>query len=91
MEDKKITVQELQFAVEQDVTAMVQEIVEAMNNAKAGSIIADSEEPVRDANAKFKQQIYQKALDLLRQKQEAFSPSAEVTEQGQQSGNSSDD
>ncbi len=91
MEGKKITVKELQLAVEQDVTAMVQEIVEAMNNAKAGSIIADSEEPVRDANAKFKQQIYQKALDLLQAKQEAFSPSAEVAEQGQQGSNASDD
>ena len=77
MEDKKITVKELQLAVEQEVTEMVQEVVEAMNNAKAGSIIADSEEPVRDANAKFKQKIYQKALDLLQEKQEAFSPSAE--------------
>ncbi len=77
MEDKKITVKELQLAVEQEVTEMVQEVVEAMNSAKAGSIIADSEEPVRDANAKFKQKIYQKALDLLQEKQEAFSPSAE--------------
>ena len=62
MEDKKITVKELQLAVEQEVTQMVQEVVEAMNNAKPGSIIADSEEPVRDANVKFKQQIFQKAL-----------------------------
>ena len=60
MEDKKITVEELQLAVEQEVTQMVQEVVEAMNNAKPGSIIADSEEPVRDANAKFKQQIFAK-------------------------------
>ena len=77
MDDKKITAKELQLAMEQEFTEMVQEVVEAMNNAKAGSIIADSEEPVRDANAKFKQQIFQKALDLLQKKQEAFSPSAE--------------
>ena len=49
MKDTKITVKELQLAVEQEVTEMVQEVVEAMNNAKAGSIIADSEEPVRGA------------------------------------------
>ncbi len=91
MEDKKITAKELQLAMEQEFTEMVQEVVEAMNNAKPGSIIADSEEPVRDANAKFKQQIYQKALDLLQKKQEAFSPSAEDEEQGQQDSNTSDD
>ena len=72
MEDKKITASELQLAMEQELTEMVQEVVEAMNNAKPGSIIADSEEPVRDANAKFKQQIYQKALDLLQKNRRLF-------------------
>jgi len=91
MEDKKITAKELQLAVEQEVTQMVQEVVEAMNNAKAGSIIADSEEPVRDANAKFKQQIFQKALGLLQKKQEAFSPSAHNEEQGTQKSYTPDD
>ena len=91
MEGKKITVKELQFAMEQEVTEMVQEVVEAMNNAKAGSIIADSEEPIRDANAKFKQQIFQKALGLLQKKQEAFSPSAENEEQGKQTDHTPDD
>ena len=91
MDDKKITAKELQLAMEQEFTEMVQEVVEAMNNAKPGSIIADSEEPVRDVNAKFKQQIYQKALDLLQKKQEAFSPSAEDAKQGQQDSDLSDD
>jgi hypothetical protein len=91
MDDKKITAKELQLAMEQEFTEMVQEVVEAMNNAKAGSIIADSEEPVRDANAKFKQQIYQKALDLLQKKQEAFSPSTDDEEQGKQASHTPDD
>jgi len=91
MEDKKITAKELQLAMEQEITEMVQEVVEAMNNAKSGSIIADSEEPVRDANAKFKQQIFQKALSLLQKKQEAFSPSAEDGKQGNQAGHTPDD
>ena len=82
MVDKKITVSELQLAMEQEFTEMIEEVVEAMNQAQAGSIIADSEEPVRDANAKFKQQIFQKALGLLQSKQEAFSPSAENEKQG---------
>lgn len=82
MEDKKITAAELQLAMDQEITEMVQEVVEAMNNAKPGSIIADSEEPVRDANAKFKQQIYQKALDLLQKKQEAFPPQHKMRNKG---------
>ncbi len=90
MDEKKITAKELQLAMEQEFTEMVQDVVEALNNAKPGSIIADSEEPVRDANAKFKQQIYQKALDLLQKKQEAFPPSAEHEEQGQQDSNTPD-
>ncbi len=91
MEAKKITAQELRLALEQEFTEMFQEVVEAMNNAKAGYIIADSEEQVRDANAKFKQQIFQKALDLLQKKQEAFSPSAENEKQGQQKSHTPDD
>jgi hypothetical protein len=91
MDNKKITAKELQLAMEQEFTEMVQEVVEAMNSAKPGSIIADSEEPVRDANAKFKQQIYQKALGLLQQKQEAFPPSADTEEQGKQAGHTPDD
>jgi len=39
MEDKKITAAELQLAMEQEFTEMVQEVVETMNNAKPGSII----------------------------------------------------
>ncbi len=91
MNDKKITAKELQHVMEQSLNAMFQEVADAMNTARPGSIIADSEEPVRDANAKFKQQIYQKALDLLHKKQEAFSPSADDEEQGKQDRNASDD
>ena len=91
MEGKKITVKELQLALEKEFAGMVQEVVEAMNNAEPGSIIADSEEPVRDANAKFKQQVFQKALSLLQKKQEAFSPSAENAKQGKQTGHTPDD
>lgn len=91
MDDKMITAKELQAALDQELHALFQEVAAAMNQARAGSIIADSEEPVRDANAKFKRRIYQKALDLLQQKQEAFSPSADVAKQGEQNGNTSDD
>ena len=36
MDDKKNTVKELQLAMEQEFTEMIQEVVGAMNNAKAG-------------------------------------------------------
>jgi thiamine biosynthesis lipoprotein ApbE len=91
MDDKMITANELQAALDEEIQAMFQEVASAMNHARAGSIIADSEEPVRDANAKFKQKVYQKALDLLQQKQGAFSPSAEAEKQGQQIGHAPDD
>ena len=75
MEDKKITAKELKAAMEIDFDLLVQEVADAMNNATDGRIIAESEEPVRDANAVFRQRIYQKAMDLLQEKREAFSPS----------------
>jgi hypothetical protein len=51
-------------------------VAQAMNAAHAGRIIADTEEPVRQANAVFREQLYEKAIGLLQKKQEAFSPSA---------------
>jgi hypothetical protein len=50
-----------------------------MNAAQAGRIIADTEEPVRQANAVFREQGYEKAISLLQNQQEAFSPSARRT------------
>jgi len=83
MEDNGITTEELKQALSADFDRMVEKIVETMNSAQPGRIIADSEEPVRDANAEFRQQAYAQALRLLQDKQKAFSPSAErVEEQG---------
>ena len=81
MEDKKVTTEELVEALSGDIQRLAEELAEAMNSAQPGRIIADSEEPVRDAHAEFRQRAYQKALSLLQDKQEAFSPSAERTEQ----------
>ncbi len=81
MADKRISAEELKQVLAEDFDLLAEEIAEAMNSAKAGSIIADSEEPVRDANAEFRQRAYQKALSLLQKKQEAFSPSTERAEE----------
>lgn len=84
MEDKFVTAEELEVAWTEDIHRLAEEVAVAMNSAHPGRIIADSEEPVRDANAEFRQQLFEKALGLLQRKQEAFSPSAEgVEEQGQ--------
>lgn len=87
--DGKISVDELKNALAGDIEKLCREVVEAVNQARPGQIIADSEEPVRDANAVFRKQVYQKALELRQQHSEpAFSPSAhpadtEMAKQGQ--------
>jgi len=77
MDDKRITAEELEAELQADVRVLAGQIAQAINRAKAGRIIADSEEPVRDAHAEFRQKAYQRALDLLQDKalQEDFSPS----------------
>jgi hypothetical protein len=84
MEDKKVSVEEIKRALAGDFEQFAQELADAMNAARAGRIIADTEEPVRDANAEFRQRAFQKALRLLQAKQEAFSPWGQRSaEQGQ--------
>lgn len=84
MEGKRVNAEELKRAMAEDFDRLAEEVAEAMNAARDGRIIADSEEPVRDANAVFRQHMYEKAIGLLQQKQEAFSPSGQNTqEQGQ--------
>jgi hypothetical protein len=49
-----------------------------IDTAKAGSIIDDSEEPVRIATGKLRQKIFEKALQMkLDAAQAAFSPSGQ--------------
>ncbi len=77
MEDKKITPEELKAVWAKDVDELAAKVAAAMNSAQPGNIIDDSEEPVRDASAEFRQRLYQKAVNLLQDKQlqEDFSPS----------------
>ena len=50
---------------------------QAINEARAGAIIADSEEIVRQAMAQFRQRVYERAVQLAADKavKAAFSPS----------------
>ena len=76
MDNTKVTAEELKVALAADIDRLAEKTAAAMNAAKAGRIIADSEEPVRDAHAEFRQKAFEQALRLLQNKQEAFSPSA---------------
>jgi len=77
MDDQRIAAEELQAQLQSDLKVLAEEIASAINRARSGRIIADSEEPVRDAHAVFRRKAYQRALDLLQKKalQEGFSPS----------------
>ena len=91
MDGKKVTAEEIEEMLAGDIRALAKEMAAAMNDARAGRIIADSEEPVRDAHGEFRQQAYEKVISLLQAKQEAFSPSAQKTpQQGKQVGDASD-
>lgn len=92
-----ISVTELKKALASDIERLLEEVVLAVSQAPYGRIIADSEEPVRDAAALFRQQLYQKALTLRQQQIEpAFSPSADpadraLAQQGPSKKQCSDD
>jgi DnaJ-domain-containing protein 1 len=81
MDGKGITAEELKQAWREDFDRLAEEVAQAMNSAQPGRIIADSEEPVRDASAEFRQRVYERALGLLQEKQKAFSPSAQRAEE----------
>jgi len=91
MEDRRISVEQLKQAMAADFERLAEEVAEAMNAAKEGHIIADTEELVRDANAEFRERMYAKAIRLLQDKQEAFSPSAERAEEQRPSADDASD
>jgi len=69
-----VTPEALRAAVAKDMERMIAAVSAAVNSAPDGAWIEASEEPVRDALAVFRQQIYQKALQLKVQAAEAAFP-----------------
>jgi len=56
----------------------VNEVADAVDNAPAGRVIADSEEPARDALDRFRQVVYERVLQAKVDAAEAaFPPSAQ--------------
>jgi len=75
----RIDPEELRQAVASDFEKMLKETADALNKARDGAIIADSEGIVRDAMARFRRKVYEKAVQIKADKaaKAAFSPSAQ--------------
>lgn len=72
---KKVSTQQLEKALRGEFKTLLAEVVEAVNQARPGRIIPDSEEQVRQASALFRQRLYERALRLREEHNEqAFSP-----------------
>mgnify|MGYP001457253961 CR=1 FL=1 len=91
MQSKRISAAQVQQAMAEDVKRLAEEVAQAMNAARDGSVIADTEELVRQANAVFREQMYSKAIRLLQDQQEAFSPSARRTAKQRGAGDDGSD
>ena len=76
MDDKRVTAEEIMAVLVGDVRALSEEIAKAMNTARDGSIINDSEIPIWKAHNVFREEVTNKAVRLVQKKHEAFSPSA---------------
>lgn len=72
---EKLTASQLKQAVRGEIDTLIEDVVQAVNGAQPGRIIAESEEPVRQASALFRQRLYERALQFRHQHSEAaFSP-----------------
>lgn len=74
--EAQVSAEELQAQWAAELAELAQQTAAAMNQARAGAIIPDSEEPVREAMARFRQKAYEKAVQLMTDKaaKAAFSP-----------------
>jgi hypothetical protein len=98
-QDKEVRVEpeELRRAMAGEFEQLLKETADALNSARDGAIIADSEGIVRQAVARFRQKVFEKAVQLKADKaaKAAFSPSAQckgsaAQRQGSSGGQSSD-
>ena len=72
----KLDVTQIEILVREDIEKCLQEVTAAVNQAHDGAVIDESEEPVREALARLRQAIYQKAIQMKVDAAEAaFSPS----------------
>ena len=62
--DVKITAEQLNKAMDADYQKLVKQVTSAVNEAPDGAVISGSEELVREAMARFRQKVYEKAVQL---------------------------
>ncbi len=80
--DVRITAEQLTTAMDAEYQKLVKQVEDAVNQAPDGAVISGSEELVRDAMARFRQKVYEKAIQLRTEAaQAAFSPSEEGKDQ----------
>jgi len=73
-----ISAKQLEESLREDVKQCIAVVVEAVNGARVGAIIDDSEEPVRAATAQLRQKIFERAIQMKTNAAEAaFSPSVQ--------------
>jgi len=77
--DREVRIEpgELKQAMAGDFEPLVKETAEALNKARDGAMIADSQWIVGDAMARFRQKVYEKAVQMKAAKaaKAAFPPS----------------
>ncbi len=75
---------ELRQAMQAEFEQLLAETAQALNQARDGAIIADSERIVHEAMARFRQKVYEKAVQMKADKaaKAAFSPSAQCPGNG---------
>ena len=85
MDDRKlpsIDAEKLKELLENEFEQCIADVTQAVNDGRAGSVIDDSEEPVRQAMGVFRQQVFEKAIQMkINAAQAAFSPSEEHEDQ----------
>ena len=62
--DKCISAEHLKKALGPEFERLVQDVAGAVNQAPDGAVIAGSEYQVRDLLAKFRQKVYEKAVQM---------------------------
>ncbi len=83
----RLDVTQLEVLVQEDIEKCLQEVTAAVNQAQDGAIIDQSEEPVREALARLRQAIYEKAIQMKVDAAEAaFSPSVSRRRRSAQQG-----
>jgi hypothetical protein len=76
--------EQLASAMRQELEGMLAEVMDAVNGAKEGRLIADSERPVLELMRDFQKRVFEKALQLrVDSTESAFSPSAGPIRQAQ--------